>query len=988
MTKHFKVSLSAPELQVEGGQIVDLVVSVKNLSQVVDQYRLDIKGLDPRWYEIKVASVSLFPQDQDQLTIVFKPPKSSEALAGDHNFKIFLYSREYPDETFVTTFNLKILPYFSYEAKLSPEKLSTRGPANLHIDIENRGNTPIGFEFAAEDSERSLNYQFKPEITTVQPAKVGSVSLKVTQKKRKFIGSGESYEPEIKVIPKEHPEASKSFVANLTFKPTIPVWLLVLLSLLLIGGIIYFLLFFTKGPEIVYFEANPTHINPGEEVTLRWEVKHAKKVDIKPAVGVSFPIKGTFKIYPKETTKYRLIAAGKLLRKTEKDLIIRVGLKILYFRARSGNTVSNHIVIPKGKSFTLEWKVEGVSKVSIDPDVGTQPAHGKMVLTPTDTTRYALKAQGPNGPEVRYVTVSILSPPVIHSFEAENNQVPYGHKVTINWNVSGVDRVKIKGLGEFKAIGSTTWKATKSHTFILEAKNASGTRTASLHIQVTDKPSAPLVVYFNAKPSEITEGTPVTLSWKVLGVKQVVLKNLGIELPSQFEKIVYPKKSTTYVLIAANNMGKKEVKTKVKVIPKKPKTVEEVKIYSFRAEPSEVDPGMPVRISWNVKGVSEVDIEGIGTNLPPEGSKEITPKVTTKLSLKAGSIRRDIIVKVRAGGPPEILTYKAEPSRLKVGQKSLIIWEVKNATKVDIRGIGEDLGQKGRWVVAPLKTTTYVLIATNERGQKATQNLLIEVESAEPLKILSFEAEPSEVHPGERVKLSWNVTGAESVSIEGIGEALPLQGTKIVTIDKKKRFTLIAKGYGGGIVKRSLEINVIRVLPRPHINSFLAEPSNVDEGEEILLSWDVENAKEISLIWNDEIGRKGRIPLNMPKGEKSFIPKATTHFQLIAIGEDPEIKAVKEAQVIVIKMAEPPVIERFAADPPVLLAFRGETTVISWKVKDADVVKIEPEIGIVPPEGSITKKIITPGERIYTLTAKNKNGIVRKKLIIKVTFIK
>lgn len=50
--------------------------------------------------------------------------------------------------------------------------------------------------------------------------------------------------------------------------------------------------------------------------------------------------------------------------------------------------------IQAGSSATLRWKVDGVDKVVIEPDIGEVPAQGERVLKPSKTTTYALQIRG------------------------------------------------------------------------------------------------------------------------------------------------------------------------------------------------------------------------------------------------------------------------------------------------------------------------------------------------------------------------------------------------------------------------------------------------------------------------------------------------------------------------------------------------------------------------------------------------------------------
>jgi len=69
--------------------------------------------------------------------------------------------------------------------------------------------------------------------------------------------------------------------------------------------------------------------------------------------------------------------------------------------------VSSPGTIVSGKQSSLAWSTKNATSVSIDQGIGTVAAVGNATVSPTQTTTYTLTAQGPNGPVVRKVTVTL-----------------------------------------------------------------------------------------------------------------------------------------------------------------------------------------------------------------------------------------------------------------------------------------------------------------------------------------------------------------------------------------------------------------------------------------------------------------------------------------------------------------------------------------------------------------------------------------------------
>src|SRR5207249_8146183 len=75
MDEPITVSLSANVVRMApGAEPVILVVDTRNSGSTVDQYRVEVDGLDPSWYTVLVKSVPLFPGDAAQVPIKLHPP--------------------------------------------------------------------------------------------------------------------------------------------------------------------------------------------------------------------------------------------------------------------------------------------------------------------------------------------------------------------------------------------------------------------------------------------------------------------------------------------------------------------------------------------------------------------------------------------------------------------------------------------------------------------------------------------------------------------------------------------------------------------------------------------------------------------------------------------------------------------------------------------------------------------------------------------------
>ena len=142
-----------------------------------------------------------------------------------------------------------------------------------------------------------------------------------------------------------------------------------------------------------------------------------------------------------------------------------------------------------------------------------------------------------------------------------------------------------------------------------------------------------------------------------------------------------------------------------------------------------------------------------------------------------------------------ILRFLVEPLHITSGEPATLIWEVRNATNVEISGIGEVNPEGGSTTVNPTETTTYTLTASNP---KRTISQTVTVTVLDPPIIIKFSANPSSIKRGTQSMLTWDIRNATDVTISGIGSVSP-QGSHAVSPDQTTEYTITARNYVGEV---------------------------------------------------------------------------------------------------------------------------------------------------------------------------------------------
>jgi len=151
-------------------------------------------------------------------------------------------------------------------------------------------------------------------------------------------------------------------------------------------------------------------------------------------------------------------------------------------------------------------------------------------------------------------------------------------------------------------------------------------------------------------------------------------------------------------------------------------------------------------------------------------------------------------------------------------------------------------------------------------------------------------ARPEEVKLGEPIELKWLVRGASYIEIEpGIGRVDSSGSMKLIP-DNSTIYKLKAIGSGGNLNYTTQVI--VQKFAYPPTAVFTATPQEVNEGETVLLKWDVKDAKTVTIVGIGEVSSSGIKEVKPTLASQYYILKAR--------GDGGEV-----AQVVAVKVRKP-----------------------------------------------------------------------------------
>jgi hypothetical protein len=450
MSANIVLSLSSTKLEVAPGESVEATVTIRNQSQIVDQFGIRIQGLDPTWWTLSTSSISLFPGDQGEAKLTIHPPKEAESKAGSYSFQVRTVSQANPEEMTEEEAYLVLRGFLVWDVEMSPTKVAGRS-GTYRITANNSGNTDMTLIFEGKDPEEALDYTFSHNKVTVPAGESALITLKVRPRKEE---RDKLYSFQVLVRPAGAEASSKevkTINGKLEYKRRRFPWKWILLGVAIVVVAVLVWKFVLQLPVINSFTADPTSINAGSNSTLSWDVSGATTVTINQEVeGVDLDAStGTFTVSPTTTTNYTLEASNAVGRSRTRTVTVTVILppNIVFFKPEPEETTQT-------AGSTLSWDVSGATVVTVscvdevwDESAGLDPTKGELWVNPQNTTIYTMEASNKAGNVTRSVTVSVPVPEIKY-FGAYPGSLNLGGKTELRWMVSDATKITISTIVE------------------------------------------------------------------------------------------------------------------------------------------------------------------------------------------------------------------------------------------------------------------------------------------------------------------------------------------------------------------------------------------------------------------------------------------------------------------------------------------------------------------------------------------------------------
>lgn len=452
----FAVRLATDTLVAEPGSTTPLDLEIANQSEQTDQYELSIEGLDPEWTAVPVPSFAVSAHDLQVQKVFFKPPRTSESLAGTYPFVVRLRSLE-TGEVRQTQGVLEIRAYHSVSMEILPKK-GVFGPWRrqnvFRATIINLGNCEESLQLFGSDPEDALIYDVPAEQVTIAPGQQREILIGVTPVQRRALSNPRLHGFQMSARSVETPSVYCAAQGQLEHRPVVSPGNFILF-LIAVGLMLGWYAFRPMPPVLDAFQADPAVVAPGDAVRLTWSSSHAKSVKVlfNDSVIVSQGAPdGTTTINVDRSGTFTALAVreGRTSPLLTATITVKVP-EVLPPPEVSAFDIKTREVTP-GASFFVTYQVKNAIKATLsptgqvlDPKLGS---HQIEAPSQPGTIRYFIVAENANGQTVnsRTITVSVAAKPTanIVVFRADPMEVdPLIGKCKITYQITGAVRAEL-----------------------------------------------------------------------------------------------------------------------------------------------------------------------------------------------------------------------------------------------------------------------------------------------------------------------------------------------------------------------------------------------------------------------------------------------------------------------------------------------------------------------------------------------------------------
>ncbi|MFT2019995.1 hydrolytic protein [Streptomyces sp. 796.1] len=181
--------LDIPEVSVTPGDTASTTLTVRNDSDIVEAYSLEVVGDCAAWAVVEPARVSLYPGTSASVTIRLSPPRSFEVRAGAYPLAVRVLPAEHPEAVRVPETTVRVGTFRQLRTEMVPRRRRGWLRGRYQLALRNEGNAPVRLGFTPGQPGEELGFSFRPSMQSLAPGESAHVGLLVRTGQPIWFGS-------------------------------------------------------------------------------------------------------------------------------------------------------------------------------------------------------------------------------------------------------------------------------------------------------------------------------------------------------------------------------------------------------------------------------------------------------------------------------------------------------------------------------------------------------------------------------------------------------------------------------------------------------------------------------------------------------------------------------------------------------------------------------------------------------------------------------
>ncbi|MEU9159157.1 hydrolytic protein [Streptomyces sp. NPDC048424] len=181
--------LDIPPVSVTPGGTASTSLTVRNDSDIVEAYRLEVVGDCAAWATVEPERVSLYPGTSETVTIRLAPPRSPQVRAGDVPLAVRVLPTEQPEAVRVPETTVHVEEFRELRAESAPKRRRGWLRGRYRLAVRNEGNCPVQLGFTPAQPGEELKFAFAPATQKLEPGESAEVGLRVRTGKPVWFGT-------------------------------------------------------------------------------------------------------------------------------------------------------------------------------------------------------------------------------------------------------------------------------------------------------------------------------------------------------------------------------------------------------------------------------------------------------------------------------------------------------------------------------------------------------------------------------------------------------------------------------------------------------------------------------------------------------------------------------------------------------------------------------------------------------------------------------